>query len=189
MDEDRDLEIPEDFDLPEAVLQELKSREEEFDEVVESVLRDIGNNPELAAPPAARRRGPRPRTSCPCLNCVNGTGINEHQCPQCSRTYKRKHKLLVHLDAENGVKRHSCQMCDKKFSRSDMLARHVKTHNKGTRSFSCPQCKYTTDRKYALANHVKIHGPYSKTLTGKRGRPAKRYLQVNANLEQQQRTD
>ncbi len=117
------------------------------------------------------------RYKCPCLNCVQRTGVkDQHPCPQCDKIFKKKDKLRGHLDAKNGIKRHSCNSCGKTFSRSDMLARHVKTHNTGLRSLKCAQCKFSTDRKYQMANHVKIHGRYEKKLTGKRGRPRKNYV-------------
>lgn len=61
------------------------------------------------------------------------TASGNHQCPVCTKTFKRRGHLQRHMGSHTETRPYCCGICDRAFQRSDVLRRHVKSCG-GTRS-------------------------------------------------------
>ena len=54
-----------------------------------------------------------------------GRGARRMSCPECSATFKKPGRLLVHMRVHTGERPFSCPRCDSSFKRSDHLKNHL----------------------------------------------------------------
>ncbi|XP_042209540.1 zinc finger protein 2-like [Homarus americanus] len=55
-------------------------------------------------------------------------GSGGHTCQYCSKTFKKRNKLMIHLRSHTGEKPHQCESCGKAFARRDHMLKHVGVH-------------------------------------------------------------
>ncbi|XP_034027288.1 zinc finger protein 23-like [Thalassophryne amazonica] len=87
-------------------------------------------------------------------NCY--TGKKQFRCSDCSKTFRFKQNLTIHLRSHTGEKPFSCSECDKRFSVKANLMRHMRTHT-GEKPFCCPECHKTFRFKHNLNDHMRLH--------------------------------
>lgn len=79
-------------------------------------------------------------------------------CHICSKCFRHKHHLLLHLKVHNNVKDYSCKICGRKFRQKSHVNQHMKIHT-GKKEFSCEYC--TLPRLFLqrsdLKRHLKTH--------------------------------
>ena len=84
-------------------------------------------------------------------------------CPECSKTFENKIKLLRHLNVcHAGIKIHKCGQCNKKFTKRNILNKHINFyHNddvlKRYSNFKCDFCPKVFRQRHILNQHVRVH--------------------------------
>uniref|UniRef100_H3AR01 Zinc finger protein 236 n=1 Tax=Latimeria chalumnae TaxID=7897 RepID=H3AR01_LATCH len=79
-----------------------------------------------------------------------------YKCPQCFRAFAVKSTLTAHIKTHSGIKAFKCQYCMKCFSTSGSLKVHIRLHT-GVRPFACPHCDKTFRTSGHKKNHVASH--------------------------------
>lgn len=87
---------------------------------------------------------------------VRHTRIHSHEkpykCTQCFRAFAVKSTLNSHIRTHTGIKQFKCDVCDKNFSTHGSLKVHARLHT-GAKPFDCPHC----EKKFRTAAHRKSH--------------------------------
>ncbi|XP_050092805.1 zinc finger protein OZF-like [Anopheles aquasalis] len=80
------------------------------------------------------------------------------QCTHCSRWYKNKTSLRVHLRRLADTRTHRCEQCEKDFPTKNSLNGHMAyVHGEQKDRFPCPQCDRTFRRRRELTEHTSRH--------------------------------
>ncbi|XP_023240009.1 zinc finger protein 555-like [Centruroides sculpturatus] len=79
----------------------------------------------------------------------------KHQCPECSKTFRKKYHLNRHMQTHTCKKPFKCNICGKCFSDSSNLKRHLKLHS-DEKPFNCNYegCGWSFKLKHDLKRHV-----------------------------------
>ena len=76
------------------------------------------------------------------------------ECPNCDKTFTRKHNLRNHIRTiHEGIKL-DCPKCEKLFTRKEYLQSHIRTIHDGIK-LDCPKCDKSFTRGPNLRAHVK----------------------------------
>ncbi|XP_068070685.1 zinc finger E-box-binding homeobox 1 isoform X2 [Danio rerio] len=92
-----------------------------------------------------------------------------HNCPHCSRGYKRHTSLKEHIKLrhEKNDDNYCCSLCSYTFTYRTQLVRHMTAHRQlrekrtvtqsGSRKFKCTECSKAFKYKHHLKEHLRIH--------------------------------
>ncbi|XP_061781083.1 telomere zinc finger-associated protein [Nerophis lumbriciformis] len=85
------------------------------------------------------------------------TGERPFPCDACERRFSEKGALLRHKASKHEEGRpHCCHICSKTFKAKEQLSVHLRRH-KGMRKFECGDCGYKFTRQAHLRRHHQIH--------------------------------
>uniref|UniRef100_A0A1A9ZLT6 C2H2-type domain-containing protein n=1 Tax=Glossina pallidipes TaxID=7398 RepID=A0A1A9ZLT6_GLOPL len=84
----------------------------------------------------------------------------EHNCPQCSKIFKKAWDLKEHLHIHDGLKPYKCEHCSASFACKSNLRAHEKRHD-GERPFMCQFCS----NSFLSAKQRRLH---ERSHTGER---------------------
>uniref|UniRef100_A0A672YHL6 C2H2-type domain-containing protein n=1 Tax=Sphaeramia orbicularis TaxID=375764 RepID=A0A672YHL6_9TELE len=93
-----------------------------------------------------------------------------YHCPVCSKTFRWKSRLEIHMMSHTGEKPVACSVCHKSFRDKSIIRRHMRVHT-GERPFHCSVCEKRFTCKSHLTGHMRIHTgekPFSCSECGKR---------------------
>ena len=86
----------------------------------------------------------------------DGDGGSVFKCPVCSKQFKKKPYLSVHMH-QHKAERFSCEICGKRFTYKCNLVAHLPIHS-DSRDFRCDICHKTFKHGFALKSHSRLHG-------------------------------
>ncbi|XP_077497583.1 uncharacterized protein LOC144108179 [Amblyomma americanum] len=93
-----------------------------------------------------------------------------HECTLCSKRFKRKYQLVLHLQGHNGGRAYRCDQCSSSFSQRSLLETHKRIHT-GERPYRCDHCGDSFTAKGGLVRHQRTHTgerPYHCDYCGER---------------------
>ncbi|XP_050419627.1 oocyte zinc finger protein XlCOF26-like [Adelges cooleyi] len=105
--------------------------------------------------------------------------VRSHFCALCSKGFKRKRSLEVHMESHVIEKPFQCTTCLRFFKNKQCLKKHHIRKHSGTKAYSCDVCNRKFSLKDALVSHEKTHTcstQFACYLCNQRFRE-KRYLQ------------
>ena len=79
-------------------------------------------------------------------------GERPYQCLICSKSFRSRSNLDVHIKIHNEIKDYVCNFCSRAFIVKNDLKRHLTIHF-GSKDFSCEECGKKFNRKYQLEKH------------------------------------
>lgn len=77
-------------------------------------------------------------------------------CHICSKNFRYKHHLQIHLSVHNNEKKFECEICERKFRQKSHLTQHNKIHV-GIKEFACNYCAKLFLHRGDLRRHLKTH--------------------------------
>uniref|UniRef100_A0A1B0BGL2 C2H2-type domain-containing protein n=1 Tax=Glossina palpalis gambiensis TaxID=67801 RepID=A0A1B0BGL2_9MUSC len=80
----------------------------------------------------------------------------EHNCPQCSKVFKKAWDLKEHIHIHNGLKPYKCRHCSASFACKSNLRAHEKRHD-GERPFVCQFCSNSFPSAKQQRCHERSH--------------------------------
>jgi DNA-directed RNA polymerase subunit RPC12/RpoP len=83
---------------------------------------------------------------------LNILGERPYQCLICSKSFRARSNLDVHMKIHNGIKDYVCNVCGREFIVKNDLKRHLTLHI-GSKDFVCQECGKSFNRKYQLEKH------------------------------------
>ncbi|XP_077492435.1 uncharacterized protein LOC144103645 [Amblyomma americanum] len=84
------------------------------------------------------------------------TGNSLHECTDCSKRFKRRCDLVVHLRVHTGDRPYQCNDCGSSFAQKTNLNTHQRTHT-GDRPYQCNDCGSSFAKKAYLKTHQRTH--------------------------------
>lgn len=92
-------------------------------------------------------------------------------CDICSKGFRLKHHIVIHLRTHTGQRDFKCELCSKTFAQSSHLSLHLKALHYGDLAFPCPCCEKRFIHRGDLHRHCKTHRnelPFSCRNCGRR---------------------
>ncbi|XP_050540127.1 gastrula zinc finger protein XlCGF42.1-like [Daktulosphaira vitifoliae] len=83
--------------------------------------------------------------------------VRSHFCSICSKGFKRKRSLEIHLKTHVIEKPFQCITCSKYFKNKQCLKKHLIRKHSDIKAYSCDICKRKFSLKDSLVSHKKIH--------------------------------
>lgn len=77
-------------------------------------------------------------------------------CDICSKGFRLKHHLVIHIRTHTGQKDYQCEVCSKNFAQISHLNLHLKTHS-GEKRFPCAHCEKRFLHRGDLHRHLRTH--------------------------------
>lgn len=82
--------------------------------------------------------------------------IDPFLCHVCSKSFKHKHHLVIHLKVHSEEKEFACEICARKFRQKSHVNQHKKIHS-GKKEFECEFCTKSFTHRGDLKRHLKTH--------------------------------
>ncbi|KAH8298337.1 hypothetical protein KR018_006059 [Drosophila ironensis] len=79
-----------------------------------------------------------------------------YRCAECSRFYKSKTSLSLHIRMHTGDRPFKCKICSKTFKLKGTYDIHLRTHS-GERPYKCSHCSKSFTQLCVLVSHKRIH--------------------------------
>ena len=80
-----------------------------------------------------------------------------HKCGACAKQFVRAHDLKLHMRTHSAQPQHACSQCDRKFYQRNSLLVHEKRRHSTKRAFVCPVCNFGFVRRCELDIHMTSH--------------------------------
>ncbi|KAG1672333.1 Zinc finger protein 236 [Nymphon striatum] len=80
------------------------------------------------------------------------SGLKWHQCPYCSKEFKKPSDLVRHIRIHTHEKPYKCNQCYRAFTVKSTLTAHIRTHI-GIKEHRCDHC----NKLYAASGSLKVH--------------------------------
>lgn len=79
-----------------------------------------------------------------------------YKCNMCSKSFKRKFTLNLHIQRHRGERPYKCEICQKGFAQPYNLTEHTRTHT-GEKPHACDKCPMRFASGTALKSHARAH--------------------------------
>ena len=83
-------------------------------------------------------------------------GVRWHQCPYCSKEFKKPSDLVRHIRIHTHEKPYKCTQCFRAFAVKSTLTAHIKTHT-GVKDYKCEECNKLFSTQGSLKVHLRLH--------------------------------
>lgn len=98
------------------------------------------------------------------------SNVRPHKCEHCSKDFKFRRELIIHLRTHTGEKPFGCSVCPEKFAALSSLRIHERRHT-GEKPYICKYCSKSFSDSSTHRQHVRVHTgekPYMCHLCGRR---------------------
>ncbi|XP_078593994.1 uncharacterized protein LOC144871909 [Branchiostoma floridae x Branchiostoma japonicum] len=82
------------------------------------------------------------------------TGDHPHLCMYCGKSFKIQASLKQHISIHLNIKKHVCQLCGRAFNQKINLRKHLESHN-SSKEFQCEACGKTFQHSDTLRLHMR----------------------------------
>ncbi|XP_077492747.1 uncharacterized protein LOC144103907 isoform X2 [Amblyomma americanum] len=89
--------------------------------------------------------------------CGRPPGKKLHDCPRCSKVFKKRAQLVAHLRVHTGDRPYHCDQCGSSFAQRNVLIKHRRTHT-GERPYHCEHCGDNFSVKSSLSRMELVLG-------------------------------
>ena len=107
-----------------------------------------------------------------------------YSCQQCSKSFKGKWYLDVHIKAQHMDVTHPCKVCGKTFKYAWNCSKHSKTCGTEKETYSCTQCSKELATRGALNSHEKSHEKQREETTNRKRKCETRTTAIGSNVKQ-----
>ena len=83
-------------------------------------------------------------------------GVRWHQCPYCTKEFKKPSDLVRHIRIHTHEKPYKCTQCFRAFAVKSTLTAHIKTHL-GVKDYKCEECNKLFSTQGSLKVHLRLH--------------------------------
>ena len=90
------------------------------------------------------------------VSALQVNGVRWHQCPYCSKEFKKPSDLVRHIRIHTHEKPYKCTQCFRAFAVKSTLTAHIKTHS-GVKDYKCEECNKLFSTQGSLKVHLRLH--------------------------------